>query len=109
MLDLPDQVSNWLFELVRSRHAVAHLFVDAEQVLVSTGGDLERYGLTELQLRQPVCEQFPLLEGMLPPPESPFLLRSMGMPSGRVADVHFIAEGESTWIVLLDVTTEHDA
>ena len=109
MRDLPDQVSDWLFELVRSRHAVAHLFVDAGQVLISAGGDLERYGLAELQMQQPVCAQFPLLEGMLPLPESPFLLRSMGMPSGRVADIHFFAEGESTWVVFLDVTTEHDA
>ena len=109
MRDLPDQISDWLFELVRSRHAVAHLFVDPDQVLVSAGGDLERYGLTELHLRQPVCEQLPLLEGMLPLPETPFLLRSMGMPSGRVADIHFFSEDEATWVVFLDVTTEHDA
>jgi len=109
MRDLPDQVSDWLFELVRSRHAVTHMRVDAEQVLVSAGGDLERYGLADLQRQKPVCKQFPLLEGMLPIPETPFLLRSMGMPSGRVADIHFIADGDATWIVLLDVTTEHDA
>ena len=109
MRDLPDQISDWLFELVRSRHAVAHLFVDAAQVLVSAGGDLERYGLAGLKPRRPVCEQFLLLEGMLPLPESPFLLRSRGMPSGRVADIHFFAEGDATWIAFLDVTTEHDA
>lgn len=109
MLDIPDRVADWLFELVGSRHAVAHLFVDAEQVLVNAGGDLERYGLSELKLRQPICDQFALLEGMLPLPETPFLLRSMGMPSGRVADIHLFTDREATWVVFLDVTTEHDA
>jgi len=108
MLDLPARISDWLLELVRSRHEVAHLFVDGEQALVDAGGNLEHYGLTGLAMRQPVCDQLPLLEGMLPLPESPFLLQSIGMPSGRVADIHFFADEDATWIVLLDVTTEHD-
>ena len=31
----------------------------------------------------------------------------MEMPNGRVADVHLLAEADSTWLVLLDVTAEH--
>ena len=71
MLELPARISDWLVELVRSQRAVAYLLVDAGQVLVDAGGDLSHYGLTDLQLRQPVTDQLPLLEGMLPPPESP--------------------------------------
>jgi serine phosphatase RsbU (regulator of sigma subunit) len=29
------------------------------------------------------------------------------MPNGRVADVHLLAEADTTWLVLLDVTAEH--
>jgi serine phosphatase RsbU (regulator of sigma subunit) len=32
----------------------------------------------------------------------------VGLPGGHVADVHFFADEDKTWIVLLDVTTEHD-
>ena len=83
------------------------MLVDSEQVLVSAGGDLEHYGLSGVQQARPAGDQLPFLEGLLPLPETPFLLRSMEMASGRVADIHFFAEGEATWIVLLDVTHEH--
>ena len=108
MLDLPARISEWLLLLVKSQRAVAHLLVDGEQALVNAGGDLEHYGLTGLRSRHAACEQLPFLEGLLPLPESPFLLRSMGMPSGRVADVHFFTEADATWVVLLDATAEHD-
>src|SRR6187399_2106797 len=108
MLDLPPRIAEWLLGLVKSQRAVAYLLVDGEQLLVETGGDLEHYGLSGLQHRHPACEQLPFLEGLLPLPETPFLLRFMGMPSGRVADVHLFDEGDATWLVLLDVTAEHD-
>ena len=31
----------------------------------------------------------------------------MEMPGGHVADIHLFADGDATWIVLLDVTAEH--
>ena len=108
MLDLPARISGWLLDLVGTQRAVAHFFVDEEQRLERAEGSLENYGLDVLALGQPAAEQLPFLEGLLPLPESPFLLRSMGMPSGRVADVHLLAEGDAAWVVLLDVTTEHD-
>jgi len=108
MLNLPPRISDWLLQLVRSQFAVAFLLVDGEQILVSTGGDLENYGLTGLHHRQPACGQLSFLEGLLPLEESPFLIRSLGMPGGRSADVHLLAEEGSTWVVLLDSTTDHD-
>src|SRR5579862_9509529 len=108
MLDLPARVSEWLLLLVRSQHAVAHVLVDAEQLLAEAGGELDHYGLVGLQPQHSACVQVPFLEGLLPLTETPFLLRSVEMPSGRVADVHCFAENEGTWAVLLDVTMEHD-
>jgi serine phosphatase RsbU (regulator of sigma subunit) len=107
MLELPPRISDWLLELVASQRAVAHLSIDGEQALVGGGGDLEHYGLADLQQHRLACDQLPFLEGLLPLTETPFLLRSMEMPSGRVADIHMFAEGGATWIVLLDVTAEH--
>jgi serine phosphatase RsbU (regulator of sigma subunit) len=107
MLELPARISDWLLELVASQRAVAHLSIDGEQALVGAGGDLEHYGLTDLQQHVLACDQLPFLEGLLPLAETPFLLRSMEMPSGRVADIHLFAENDATWVVLLDVTAEH--
>jgi serine phosphatase RsbU (regulator of sigma subunit) len=105
---LPARISEWLGLLVEAQRSVAYLRVVGDQVLADAGGDLNHYGLSGLQCRQSASAQLPFLEGLLPLPEPSFLLRSIGMPSGRVADVHFLGEDESTWVVLLDVTAEHD-
>ena len=107
MLDLPARISEWLLQLVASQRAVAHLSIDGQQTLMGAGGDLEHYGLTDLKPHLLASDQLPFLEGLLPLGESAFLLRSMEMPSGRVADIHLFAENEATWVVLLDVTAEH--
>src|SRR5258706_14025212 len=108
MLDLLPRIAEWLLALIKSQRAVAYLLVDGEHTLNNAGGDLDHYGLTGLQHQHPASDQLPFLEGLLPLPETPFLLRSMGMPSGRVADVHLFSVEDATWVVLLDVTAEHD-
>jgi serine phosphatase RsbU (regulator of sigma subunit) len=90
-----------------TQRAVAHLLVDGGQTLVHAGGDLEHYGLGDLRRQQSASDQLPFLEGLLPLAETTFLLRSIEMPSGRVADVHFFVDGDATRVVLLDMTPEH--
>jgi serine phosphatase RsbU (regulator of sigma subunit) len=108
MPHLPVRISEWLLQLIRATRAVAYLSIDAEQVVVKAGGDLDHYGLRNIACRRPASTQLPFLEGLLPLAEEPFLLRSIEMSSGRVADVHFFVEGDTTWVVFLDVTDEHD-
>ena len=108
MLDLPARISDSLLLLIEAQRAVAHLVIDDSQRLVLAGGRLEHYGLCDLEIGGLASDQIPLLEGMLPLAETPFLIRSMAMPSGRVADVHFFADEGTVWVLLLDVTAEHD-
>ncbi len=108
MLDTPTRISEWLLFLVKSQRSIAHLLLNNESVLIKAGGELEHYGLADLKRQHSASDQLPFLEGLLPLEETPFLLQSVGMPSGRVADVHFFAEEDMTWVVLLDVTGEHD-
>jgi serine phosphatase RsbU (regulator of sigma subunit) len=108
MRDLPARISDWLLLLVTTQRAVAYLVIDAAHTLADAGGDLQRYGLADLRRGEAASRQLPVLEGLLPLPETPFLLQAVGMPSGRVADLHFTADGDATWVVLLDVTPEHD-
>jgi sigma-B regulation protein RsbU (phosphoserine phosphatase) len=107
MLDIPDRISEWLLLLVTSQRSIAHLLINNELVLIQAGGELEYYGLADLEPLHSAANQLPFLEGLLPL-EEPFLLESVGMPSGSVADVHLFAGVDGTWIVLLDVTAEHD-
>src|ERR1700678_2628979 len=108
MLDIPARISEWLLLLVRSQRSIAHLLINNELVLIKAGGELEYYGLADLKHQHSASDQLPFLEGLLPLEETPFLLQSVGMPSGSVADVHFFTDEDMTWVVLLDVTTEHD-
>jgi phosphoserine phosphatase RsbU/P len=108
MLDIPNRISEWLLLLVKSQRSIAHLHIDNELVLIQAGGELEYYGLGDLKHGDSASDQLPFLQGLLPLAETPFLLESVGMPGGTVADVHLFAEEDRTWIVLLDVTVEHD-
>ncbi|MET0217448.1 MAG: PP2C family protein-serine/threonine phosphatase [Burkholderiales bacterium] len=105
---LPQTVAESLRSLIYQQRALAYVLVDHSLVLVRAGGFLEHYGLTKLELFEPASSQIDFLEGLLPLAETPFLIRSMEMPSGRVADVHFFGDCDGVWILLLDVTTEHD-
>src|SRR5580704_17935205 len=108
MLHIPTPISEWLLLLVRSQRSIAHLLISNELVLIEAGGELEYYGLADLKPQHSASNQLPFLEGLLPLEETPFLLQAIGMPSGRVADVHFFSDEDMTWVVLLDVTAEHD-
>ncbi len=108
MLDMPDRISEWLLLLVKSQRSIAHLLIDNELILIHAGGELEHHGLADLKHQHSASDQLPFLEGLLPLAETPFLLESVGMPGGSVADVHLFAEEDRTWIVFLDVTVEHD-
>src|SRR6202021_2321857 len=108
MPDLPDRISEWLLLLVKPQRSIAHLLINNELVLVQAGGELEHYGLGDLAHGDSASDQLPFLEGLLPLPETPFLLESVGMPGGSVGDVHLFADEDKTWVVLLDVTVEHD-
>src|SRR5688572_7790893 len=110
MLDLPARISDSLLALLHAQRVVAHLVVDNEsQNLRQAGGHLVHYGLGGLQAGGCASDQLPFLEGLLPLTETPFLIRSMEMPSGRVADIHFFADDDGTvWILLIDVTAEYE-
>ncbi|GAA4348932.1 hypothetical protein GCM10023165_35190 [Variovorax defluvii] len=108
MLDLPPRISDSLLALVHAQRALAYLVADDAQNLVRFGGHLAHYGLAELEAGVPASQQVLFLEGLLPLAETPFLIRSMEMPSKRVADVHFFADEDAVWILLLDVTAEYE-
>src|ERR1700689_202739 len=108
MLDIPDRISEWLLLLVKSQRSIAHLLINNELVLIQAGGELDYYGLGDLKHGDSASDQLPFLEGLLPLAETPFLLESVGMPGGSVADVHLFADEDRTWVVLLAVTAEHD-
>jgi sigma-B regulation protein RsbU (phosphoserine phosphatase) len=108
MTGLPRSVADALHSVTHSQRALAYLQIDEELRLVGAGGNLENYGLNEVRLGEGAIDQAVFLEGLLPLPETPYLLPSLELAGGRAADLHFYAHDESVWVVLLDVTAERD-
>lgn len=112
---IPAQVVERLQALVVADRAIAWLQADEALTLIGIGGDLAAYGLGGLNLGVAVAEQIPVLEGLLPIVETPYLVPSVEIVKGRVADLHFWTDNvgeeggtETTWVVLVEVTIERD-
>src|ERR1700742_3536127 len=108
MTELPRSVADSLHALIHRQRELAYLQIDAALTLVSAGGHLDNYGLADVRLGEPACEQAFFLEGLLPPQETPQFIRSMELVSGRAADLQLYLDGDDIWVVLLDVTAERD-
>ena len=106
---LPAAVAKRLRALIYNERSIAYLQVDAGLTLVGAGGHLEAYGLAGLRLGEPAAEQAFFLEGLLPPVETPCVVPSVELASGRAADLQFFLQGEFCWVVLLDVSADRDA
>ena len=109
MDELPARVARRLQDLIYGERAGAWLRIDTGLAMAAAGGALERYGLGALRAGDAVLTAAPFLEGLLPLPESPLFLPSVGLADGRVADLHFHQDGDAVWLVLLDATSERDA
>jgi len=108
MMGLPRTVVDALEAATYRDHALAYLHISPEFTVVGAGGALENYGLDSIRIGESVFERAFVLEGVLPLAEAPYILPSVEMAHGRCADLRLFPDGESTWLVLLDVTTERD-
>jgi serine phosphatase RsbU (regulator of sigma subunit) len=108
MIGLPRSVADALQSVTHSQRALAYLEIDEALKLVGAGGNLENYGLSTVRLGEQALDQAVFLEGLLPLPETPFLMPSVELAGGRAADLHFYQHDDSVWVVLLDVTAERD-
>jgi class 3 adenylate cyclase len=109
MEGLPASLAERLRQLTYDERAVAFLEIDAALTLAGAGGHLENYGLAAMRLGEPAVEQAYFLEGLLPLEETPYFVPSVELDCGRAADLHFHLDGDTTWVLLLDVTAYRDA
>ena len=107
--DVPPEVAEYLHGLVFGERPIAWLALDSAQTVVGAGGALAAHGLDAILSGQPAAEQICFLEGLLPPPASPFQLQHVQTTDGRAADLHLFAAGDRVWVVLVDSTAERGA
>lgn len=106
--EVPQAIANYLAEITLKDHAPAYLQVTAKGHLVSSGGNLQKYGLQAIALGEYIGETFYYLEGFFPI-ERTEIMQHLQLDCGPVVDVHVIPAptGEKTgWVLLLDTTAE---
>jgi class 3 adenylate cyclase len=109
MEDLPTSLAERLRVLTYNERTVAYLQIDAALNLIGAGGHLENYGLAAMRLGEPAVEQAFFLEGLVPLEETPYFVPLVELECGRAADLHFHLDGDTTWVLLFDVTGYRDA
>jgi serine phosphatase RsbU (regulator of sigma subunit) len=109
MKRLPVVLADRLQALMYDERSVAWLRIDACLMLADAGGHLAHYGLADLRTGEPALGQLYFLEGLLPLPETPLLVPSIELLDGRAADLHLHLDGDTVWVLLVDVTADRDA
>ena len=99
---LTDYLQKWIFD----SHSPAFLFTDAQGRVVSSGGDLSRYGLNELHEGDQAVDMAYFLEGLLPIDGDRSILTRVETSADVFADIHLFRAEKNDCILLLDVSEE---
>jgi len=106
MRELPTPIRDLILLVTVDTRSPAYLLIDNDQRLSDWGGEVEAYGLAELQKGVDVAEQVSLITGLLPLDNTIFL-PFVNTDSGRSADVYlFRGEDGTTWMLLLNATAD---
>lgn len=106
MLDVPPAVVTYVLTFMLEQLSLAYLLVSKDGCLLTWGGKLSAYGVTNLQKGANVEEQIFFLEGLLPLDHLPLFLPRMKTEYGICADVHIFPTEEGDWVLLLDATKD---
>src|SRR5262245_37348767 len=108
MAGMPGPIREALLDLALGDRAIAYLEVDPEGRLVACGGDLDTYGLSNLETGSLVEDTVDFLSGMVSIDACPLELPFMQTPSEATAHVHLFEQEGRIWILLLDATEERE-
>jgi hypothetical protein len=106
MPELPDEVRDYLHNLLVDTASLSYLVADTQGHLTAWGGDLARYELSDLQRDERLEERVVFLAGLLPLDESPLHLSCVQTTTDMFADIHILHVDDADWVLLLDVTRD---
>jgi hypothetical protein len=106
MQDLPVPIRDFILTLTEDMLSPAYLLVTENGYLIEWGGDLESYGIPELEKNLDVSERIPFLVGALPLGADSIFLPHVQTTPGIFADVYLFSREQGIWILLLDSTAE---
>ena len=108
MREIPSAILNYLSNLIIKDQSFAYLLLTKDGNLLSWGGDLSAYGISNLQVGELACNQVILLEGILPLGDEAVVLPCANLEQKNYADIHIFPGHEGDWVLLLDANRERD-
>lgn len=103
---LPAPIRDFILTLTDETLTPAYLVVSEKNGLADWGGDLESYGIRDLEKEMDVSEQLPFLAGLLPLETNNLFLPRVQTKPGVYADVYLFTREQGTWVLLLDATAD---
>ena len=111
--DVPKAIADYLVAIALRNHAPAYLQVTPEGHLISSGGNLQKYGLQSIEAGEYIGETFYYLEGFFPLAQTE-VMSHLQLEQGPTVDVHIITGGVGQnaeqngagWILILDTSAE---
>lgn len=104
MADIAQPVAEYIYDLAVKDHSPAFLLVGKDGSLRDWGGNLEFYGISDLEKGKPIGDKVLILEGFFPFDEGQVELSYVETESGVSADIHIFAREEGVWVIFLDAT-----
>ncbi|QMS91452.1 hypothetical protein HUN01_29070 [Nostoc edaphicum CCNP1411] len=108
MLDIPVFVITYILNFVVADSSLAYLLVNKDGSLVSWGGKLAEYGITNLRKGENAKEQVIFLEGLLPLNNASLFIPFVQTEHGSCIDVHILPTKEVDWVLMLDSSCDRN-
>ncbi|ODH01552.1 hypothetical protein A4S05_03045 [Nostoc sp. KVJ20] len=108
MLDIPVFVITYILNFVVADSSLAYLLVNKDGSLLSWGGKLAEYGITNLRKGENAKEQVIFLEGLLPLDNTSLFLPFVQTEYGSCVDVHILPTKEVDWVLMLDSSCDRN-
>lgn len=108
MLDIPVFVITYILNFLTADSSLAYLLVNKDGSLLSWGGKLAEYGITNLRKGENAKEQVVFLEGLLPLDNTSLFLPFVQTEYGSCVDVHILPTKEVDWVLMLDSSCDRN-
>ena len=106
MSELPSPIRDFILTLTDETLSPAYLLLSEKDGLADWGGDLESYGVKDLEKNMDVSEHITFLAGLLPLGTSSVFLPKVQTKPDVFADVYLFTRDQGTWVLFLDATTD---
>jgi class 3 adenylate cyclase len=104
MIDFPSPIVDYIQKVIIEIRSPAYLLIAKDGQLLEWGGNLETYGIINLEKGQIIETKVVFLEGLLPVDSFPIFLQCIEVQPNTYADIHIFPSNQGDWVLLLDAT-----